>query len=298
MGGQIDFDGTTAVYVPSESSLDSLRAGETAIETFDYQIVSGDLTDTATLTVTLVGTNTAPVATADTASATEDVQVIIDVLENDTDADADPLTITAVDDASARGAVNISADGKQLFYLAPDDLAEGEEAVDVFSYSVSDGQDTVTASISVTLTGKNDPPIINTAGEPFTVNAGSGATNIPLSAIFFDADLGDELVVVSVDATGTKGSVIIGSIIYDDEGAFRYLAKGEEGFDSFGVTAVDQFGAQGSGTYTFKIVGVNDLPEPGADSYTTLSGEPFSPASAAGLLANDEDIDNGGGSDY
>ena len=294
LGGRVDFDGTSAVYVPSEASLENLKGDETATETFRYQVVSGDLTDTATLTVRLVGTNLSPIAANDAGSAIEDQPIVINVLDNDKDPDGDSLFISAVDDATARGAVSISADGTQLLYSPPDDLADGAVANDTFSYRVSDGQFTDTASITVTVTGKNDPPVINTGDEPFAVNAGGGATNIPLSVIFSDADLGDELVVVSINTTGTIGSVTIGSIIYDDKGAFRSLAEDEVAFDSFGVTAMDQFGAQGAGTYTVKIVGVNDRPEPGADSYTVLSGEPFSPSAVtSGLLANDIDVDNG-----
>ena len=48
------------------------------------------------MTLTVAGGNDSPAAGADTASTAEAVPVVIDVLANDSDADGDPLTVTAV----------------------------------------------------------------------------------------------------------------------------------------------------------------------------------------------------------
>ncbi|WP_152354710.1 Ig-like domain-containing protein, partial [Brachybacterium subflavum] len=42
------------------------------------------------------GGNTAPVAAGDSAATAQDTAVVLDVLANDSDADGDPLTVTAV----------------------------------------------------------------------------------------------------------------------------------------------------------------------------------------------------------
>lgn len=288
LGGRIEFNGDRAVYIPSEEALENLRGEETATETFSYRIVSGDLTDTATLTVRLVGSNLAPVAEDDEAETIEDTSIAINVLANDGDPDGDTLTVVGVNDAEAFGTVTIAGDGKGLIYTPPDGLGAGEVGEDVFTYRVSDGQYTDTASITVTVTGRNDPPVINTEGEPFEVKAGGGATTIPLDVIFADSDLSDELEVVAVDTSNTKGLVTIGSIIYDDNGFFDFLKPGETATDSFGVTAQDQNGAQGSGVYTVVINGVNDAPVAGDDSYVGVSGETVS----GNVLSNDSDIDD------
>lgn len=287
LGGRIEFSGDRAVYVPDTETLENLRGEETATETFSYRIVSGDLSDTATLTVRLVGTNLAPVAEDDRAETIEDNRIAINVLANDEDPDGDALTIVGVNSSDAFGSVTVAGDGKGLIYTPPDGLGAGQVGEDVFTYRVSDGQYTDTASITVQVTGRNDPPVINTEGEAFEVKAGSGATTIPLDVIFADADLGDELQVVSIDTTNTKGVVTIGSIIYDDNGFFDFLKPGETATDSFGVTAQDQNGAQGSGFYTVVINGVNDAPVAVDDAFVAVSGESIT----GNVLSNDSDID-------
>ena len=237
-------EGGRLTYTPSEAALDSLRSGESATETFNYRVVSGGLGDTATVTITLVGTNEAPTAAADASVAVEDSPVRIDVLANDKDPDGDSLTIVSIDESDLRGSVTITADGKELVYQAPDDLPEGRTEQDTFRYEVSDGQFTDFATVTVEVTGRNDPPVaITDPSQSLEIPASNGPTVIPLDAIFVDADLGDELAVVSIDTALTKGTVTIGSIIYDPGGAFDPLKPGEVGVDQFVVTAVDSSGA-------------------------------------------------------
>lgn len=288
-GGRIEFSDGAAVYIPNPDRLDALRAEETATETFSYRIVSGDLTDTATLTVRLVGTNLAPIAEDDKDETIEDVAITIDVLANDGDPDGDTLTIVSVDNQGAFGDVVIAGDGKGLIYNPPDGLQAGQVGEDIFTYQVSDGQFTATATITVTVVGRNDPPVINATGEPVEISAGGGAVTIPLNEIFVDSDLGDQLEVVSVDTSNTKGVVTIGSIIYDDNGVFDFLKPGETATDTFGVTARDQFGGEGSGFYTVVINGVNDAPNAQNDSYFAVAGEPLVASGANSLLGNDSD---------
>ncbi|MBT4159841.1 MAG: hypothetical protein HOE54_00945, partial [Gammaproteobacteria bacterium] len=76
-GGSAQFDGTTLLYEPSGATLDSLKGGETATETFNYTVRSGDLTDTGVVTVTLVGTNVAPLASNDTGETIEDSPITL-----------------------------------------------------------------------------------------------------------------------------------------------------------------------------------------------------------------------------
>ncbi len=289
-GGQITFEEGRAVYQPSEATLDQLLAGQTLTESFSYRIVTGDLTDTATFTARLVGSNFEPTASDDTANAIEDTPITINVLANDRDEDGDTLTVVDVDDGSAFGSVSITEGGKGLSYLPPDGLGDGEKGQDVFTYRVSDGQFTDTATITVNVTGRNDAPVVDTEGEPFKVSAGGGAVTIPLDVIFKDSDLGDALEVVAVDTANTKGSVVIGSIIYNDNGFFDFLKPGETATDSFGVTARDQSGAQGSGVYTVNIAGVNDAPVAVDDSYKAVGGQSLTPF--AGVLGNDSDVDS------
>lgn len=86
--------------------------------------------------------NGAPTATADTATALEATAETIDVLANDTDPDGDDLMITAVGTAS-NGSVEI-VDGEVVY---TSDL--GFSGQDSFTYTVSDGSNTATGTVTV-----------------------------------------------------------------------------------------------------------------------------------------------------
>jgi Bacterial Ig domain len=86
--------------------------------------------------------NRLPVAVADFAFSTTS-GVLIDVLENDTDADAQPLTITAVTQSQQGGTVTI--EGNKLRYKP----GTAVTAARTFTYTISDGDDTATATVTI-----------------------------------------------------------------------------------------------------------------------------------------------------
>jgi len=52
-------------YVANKDAADALDAGDTAIDVFNYTVSDGTATDTATITITILGANDAPVAQND-----------------------------------------------------------------------------------------------------------------------------------------------------------------------------------------------------------------------------------------
>ena len=121
----------------------------------------------ATVTVTVTGVNDAPDAVNDQAGTNADATSLIDVLANDTDVDGDDLTITAVTQPT-QGIVTIDdkgtadvTDDEILFNPNGefDGLNQGQTQVVTFTYTVSDGDLTDTATVEVTVTGVNDDPI-------------------------------------------------------------------------------------------------------------------------------------------
>ncbi|MHA2743451.1 Ig-like domain-containing protein, partial [Vibrio harveyi] len=62
--------------------------------TISYTISDGQLSDDATVAVTVNPVNDAPAAVNDVVSTDEDTAVTIDVLANDSDPENDQLTIT------------------------------------------------------------------------------------------------------------------------------------------------------------------------------------------------------------
>ncbi len=119
---------------------------------FSYQVSDGVLTDTASVTITIRAVNDGPVAFDDTASTAEDVAVSISVLSNDTDIEDDSLSLTAVSPAQ-NGTTSIS--GQQVVYSPSLNFA----GTDSFTYIVSDGSLSDTASVTVTVNAVNDAPL-------------------------------------------------------------------------------------------------------------------------------------------
>ncbi|MGE5652029.1 MAG: retention module-containing protein, partial [Bacillota bacterium] len=100
------------------SDFDSLAAGQSRDVSFTYTATdnNGAVSAAQTVTITVTGTNDAPVATNDVLSTNEDTPATIDpatLLGNDTDVDGDKLTISSVQDA-AHGTVAL-VDGKVVF---------------------------------------------------------------------------------------------------------------------------------------------------------------------------------------
>jgi VCBS repeat-containing protein len=89
------------------AAFDRLAPGATEVVTLSYVVRDEHgATSTATVTLTVTGTNDAPVARADTAQAVEDASVSGDVLANDSDVDATAaLTVSGVSFGGAAGVV-------------------------------------------------------------------------------------------------------------------------------------------------------------------------------------------------
>lgn len=94
----------------------------------------------------------APIAVTDTGTA-QGQQIIIPVLDNDSDPDGDTLTVTAV---TAPGNGTATINGDNTITYNPD---IGYEGSDTFTYTISDGAltDTANVDVSVTLGGGEQP---------------------------------------------------------------------------------------------------------------------------------------------
>ncbi|MEC8474026.1 MAG: S8 family serine peptidase [Planctomycetota bacterium] len=137
--GSVVISGSNLVYTPSTNFNGS--------DSFTYTINDGTgLTDTATVSVTVTAVNDNPVANDDSATTKEDVAVTIDLVSNDTDIDGDSLSIESVSAASNGSVVN---NGNGTVTYTPN---AGFFGSDSFTYVVSDGSATDTATVSVTVT--------------------------------------------------------------------------------------------------------------------------------------------------
>ena len=121
-------------------------AGYEGADSFSFTTSDGALTSSpTTVTITVTHVNHPPMALADTASTDFAWPVTIAALANDSDADGDPLQVTAVTQP-AHGAASFAA--ASVTYRP----AAGFVGDDTFIYTVSDGQGGMaTGTVSVTV---------------------------------------------------------------------------------------------------------------------------------------------------
>jgi hypothetical protein len=184
--------------------------------------------------------NQPPDAVDDAATTDEDTSVTIDVLLNDTDPDADSLTIASVTQA-ANGSVTF--DGDSVVYTPNADFHGG----DSFTYTVSDGRGgTDTAAVSLNVVSVDDFPVAVDDAATTTE-----ATGIVISVLANDY-LGDEPTLIEGVTQGANGLVDI------DGSSTIYLPNhGFVGADHYYYTITDSDGDTDTAMVT---VTVNAVP--------------------------------------
>ncbi|HDM8187498.1 TPA: tandem-95 repeat protein, partial [Vibrio harveyi] len=198
----------TAASVPTEQGTVAIVDGKlvfTPAENFNgdatisYTISDGQLTDDATVAVTINPVNDAPVAVNDAVSTDEDTAVTIDVLTNDSDLENDQLTITNASVPAEQGTVTI-VDGKLVF--TPAENFNGDATI---SYTISDGQLTDDATVAVTVNPVNDAPM--------AVNdtvATDEDTAVTIDVLANDSDPeNDQLTITNASVPAEQGTVAI-----------------------------------------------------------------------------------------
>ena len=262
--GAVTIANGAVTYTPS--------ANFNGTDSFTYTVADGQGgTDTATVNVTVQGVNDPPVATDDSATTQEDSPVTIAVLDNDSDIDGNPLTVSSVTQGN-NGAVTI-ANGAVTY--TPSANFNG---TDSFTYTVADGQGgTDTASVSVSVSAVNDPPVA--ANDSATT---SEDTPVTINVLDNDTDPeGTGLQVTSIDnvVNGTATIDTSGNVLftptpgYFGTGSFNYTISDGQLFDI--------------GTVSVAIASVNDLPMAVADLAFVTQGSSVN----VNVLLNDSDPD-------
>ncbi|HCE1488712.1 TPA: tandem-95 repeat protein [Vibrio parahaemolyticus] len=194
--GSVDIVDGKLVFTPAENF-----NGEATIT---YIVTDGDSTDEAKVTVTVTPVNDSPVAVDDTVSTQEDTVVTIDVLPNDSDVDGDKLSIQSASVPEAQGKVEI-VEGKLVFTPAENFNGYAE-----ITYTVTDGQLTDEAKVTVTVNPVNDAPIIKVdAVESITENAVSTDTLVATLEVA-DTDTPEDQLTVSLENNSNGYFVLVG----------------------------------------------------------------------------------------
>ncbi|MEG4517777.1 MULTISPECIES: DUF4347 domain-containing protein, partial [unclassified Microcoleus] len=214
----------------------------------------GDATDQASATFTLgrISVNNFPVAGTDSYTVLHD-QILppgLSVLNNDSDANSDPLTAALVTGPS-NGTIAFNPDGN--FTYTP---KAGFVGTDTFTYSVSDGAATIPATVNINVT--NNPP--QPQPDTYKVLHDQILPGFPSVLVNdTDGDILDKLTAALV--TGPSN----GTIAFNPLGDFTYTPKaGFVGTDTFTYSVSD-----GAATIpaTVNINVTNNPPQPQPDTY-------------------------------
>ncbi|MBE4309545.1 tandem-95 repeat protein, partial [Vibrio parahaemolyticus] len=173
-------------------------------DSFTYIVTSGGVSESTTVNVDVTPVNDAPVAKDDTTITDEDTPVTIDVLPNDTDADGDKLSIESASVPKEQGTVEV-VNGKLVF--TPAENFNGDSEI---TYTVTDGQLTDEAKVTVTVNPVNDAPTIKVdAVESITEDAVSTDTVVATLTVR-DTDTSEDQLTVSLENNSNGYFVLVG----------------------------------------------------------------------------------------
>ena len=241
-------------------------------DTITYTVDDGNGgSATSTVSVTVNPVNDAPVAEDDAISTPFNTPVTIAVLDNDSDADGDPLAVSGTP-TSADGTVVVNPNGTITFTPTA-----GFTGTAVIDYTITDPDgltDTAQVLVSVGTNGAPTPT-------PDTAETDED-TSITIPVLDNDTDPdGDPLTV-------TGGSATNGSVTVNPDGTITYTPNPNfNGSDTITYTVDDGNGGSATSTVSVTVNPVNDAPVAEDDAIST----PFNTPVTIAVLDNDSDAD-------
>ncbi len=165
-------------------------------DSFSFKASDGSLSsNTATVSLTVTAVNDAPTAAASSASGAEDTAISGQV--SATDVDSATLTY-AVSTGPQHGSLVLNANGS--YQYTP---VANYNGADSFSFTASDGSLTsIPASVSLTVTPVNDPPVANT--DSASVTTGSSLSFPVATLLANDTDVDGNVLTVTGVAMGAN----------------------------------------------------------------------------------------------
>jgi gliding motility-associated-like protein len=247
---------------------------------FTYTVRDGTNTSrVATVSITVNAVNDPPSALDNTYSTNEDTPLSINeingILNNDSDPDNDPLTVTLKTDV-AHGALTLNKNGSFKYTPSADFFG-----YDQFTYVANDGHtDSQQATVFLTITAQNDNPVAK--DDSGTVNEGGSTT---INIVANDHDVDSNLDYATINITNVQN----GTYVNNGNGTITFTHDGSETSTAgFSYTISDEQGAVSNvAKVLINVVLNNDIPVANDDSGTVNEGE----AVTIDITANDTDAD-------
>ncbi|WP_197687461.1 VCBS domain-containing protein, partial [Vibrio sp. qd031] len=278
----IDSNGQWSFVLSDNSTVNALADGEVVEREFEVTLTDGSVT---TVTITITGTDDAPVISTGEGAVTEGDSIPVVGTLIGTDADNPELSFVESTVADSYGDFTVDADGNWTFTLANSAtvaaLAEGESTVRDFVVTLSDGSST---TVTITITGTDDLPVVSigtgatTEGDSTPVVGTLTATDADNTDLAFEADSVTDLYgdfTVDVDGNWT--------FTLADNETVNALAEGQVVDRVFTVDLSDG----STTTVTISITGTDDDPVISADTDAVIEGD-LTPVSGT-LTATDAD---------
>ncbi len=246
--------GTGIEYTPT--------AGYVGTDSFTYQIEdeTGLLSNTVTVSLNILTSNTAPVS--DPLSLTLSEDSIFSNSLSGSDAEGDTLTYT-IDSLPVNGTLSVTATG--VFTYTPNANYYGSDS---FTYHVSDAMfSSVVSTVTLTINGINDAPVAQT-GITLSVSGNTlGNSGYTLTGMLSATDIDSLALTYSASTLPTHGTLVL-----DSSGSYIYQpALGYTGTDSFSFVALDPFmEVSNVSVVDITVVGYNSAPYAPSGTFGTF----------------------------
>jgi len=258
----INADGTYS-FNPG-TAFNTLALGATEDVSFTYSVSDGTAVTNKTATITVTGSNDAPIASA--ATVTRDAAE--DGLSTGTlpgsDADVGDTLTFAIASQPAQGTLTITNAATGAWSFNPgtafQGLAAGESTILSFVYSVTDNHGaTVQKTAELRVTGSNDGPVAVTSA----ISGGDEDAVLTGQLAATDVDTAQASLTFALGTGPAKGSLTLnanGTYTFNPGSDFQGLDDGETENVTFTYTVSDGTATSAAKTVTLTVTGHNDGP--------------------------------------
>ncbi len=272
--GSLNLNSVTIISGPTNGTLSVTGGGmvqythdgsETISDSFTYTIEDdmGDVSNVATVSITVNSINDLPIAVDDAATMDEGVTVSIDVASNDMDPDG-TLDLSSIVIISGPSNGTLIDNGDGTISYAHD---AGETTSDSFTYTIddNDGGTSNVATVNITIVPVNDPPV--TFEDAITVNLGGTKTILDggnTSVLDNDTDAENDILTAILVSDVSNGSLTL-----NPDGTFSYTHNGSAtSTDSFDYKSND--GEDGNTVTVSIVINASNAPPVADDDAATV----------------------------